>query len=237
MVFITPGVGFLAFVHLEISSGFSCQSTLRCISIMIKNWRDAAAMGARIVSEAPEKLLGNVDILTLMETGYPGEHFHYNMEAVLGTGIFNSDGEMFHWLITRPMFSRERISHFELFDRKAQQVTSKLEERLQEGYAVDFSRLDLMSRFTLDLAAEFLFGHDGESLSAGLPYPHNAPPIIRCVDPVVLKDEVLNIMPEGTPQHRRCPLSFYPAVLARLREEILSKVGPTHRPEVSTCRD
>lgn len=37
-----------------------------------------------------------------------------------------------------------------------------------------------MSRFTLDAATEFLFGNCVESLSAGLPYPHNAvhlPPI------------------------------------------------------------
>lgn len=31
-----------------------------------------------------------------------------------------------------------------------------------------------MSRFTLDSATEFLFGNCVESLSAGLPYPHNA---------------------------------------------------------------
>ena len=36
------------------------------------------------------------------------------------------------------MFTRERISHFDLFDRRASQVISKLRERLQEGYAVDF---------------------------------------------------------------------------------------------------
>lgn len=31
-----------------------------------------------------------------------------------------------------------------------------------------------MSRFTLDSASEFLFGHCVHSLTAGLPYPHNA---------------------------------------------------------------
>jgi len=36
------------------------------------------------------------------------------------------------------MFTRERISHFELFDRKAQFVVDKLRERLHEGYPVDF---------------------------------------------------------------------------------------------------
>jgi len=88
------------------------------------------------------------------------------------------------------MFTREKISHFELFDRQASQVITKLRERLHQGYAVDFqvnpysssfhnitqntSIQDLMSRFTLDSATEFLFGHCVESLSAGLPYPHNS---------------------------------------------------------------
>jgi hypothetical protein len=44
----------------------------------------------------------------------------------------------FHRSLTRPFFTRERISHFELFDRRAQQAISKLNERLREGYAVDF---------------------------------------------------------------------------------------------------
>jgi hypothetical protein len=34
---------------------------------------------------------------------------------------------------------------------------------------------DMVSRFTLDSATEFLFGNDVRSLSAGLPYPHTSP--------------------------------------------------------------
>ena len=36
------------------------------------------------------------------------------------------------------MFTREKISHFELFDRCSQRAIDKLRERLREGYAVDF---------------------------------------------------------------------------------------------------
>ena len=64
-------------------------------------------------------------------------------------------------------------------------------ERNQEGYPVDWqvragrSRLirprslsiqDLVSRFTLDSASEFLFGQDVRSLSVTLPYPPDSPP-------------------------------------------------------------
>ncbi|KAJ3507902.1 hypothetical protein NLJ89_g6044 [Agrocybe chaxingu] len=276
-------------------------------------------------------------IKTILATDFQnyvkGERFHFNMESVLGTGVFNSDGEMwkFHRSITRPMFTRERISHFELFDRKAMQVISKMRERLREGYAVDFQ--DVMSRFTLDSATEFLFGNCVESLSAGLPYPHNAaypPPLPRTArgdaanafatafleaqaiisirerygwvwplaeifkdksaepmrivnsyiepivkealakkrapseqekleendnatlldhlvrvtdDPVVLKDEILNIMIAGRDTTAATLtfiiyfLALYPQVMMRLREEILAKVGHSRRPDYDDVRD
>ena len=44
-----------------------------------------------------------------------------------------------------------------------------MKERFKEGVAVDVQ--DVLSRFTMDTATEFLFGQDVESLSADLPYP------------------------------------------------------------------
>lgn len=71
--------------------------------------------------------------------------------------------------MTRPFFSRDRISDFEIFDRHADLVISKLKERFDRGIAVDVQ--DLMSRYTADAATQFLFGQDVKSLSAELPYP------------------------------------------------------------------
>ncbi|PFH46977.1 hypothetical protein AMATHDRAFT_198725 [Amanita thiersii Skay4041] len=131
-------------------------------------------------------------IKLMLATDFPnyvkGERFQRSMGSVLGTGVFNSDGEMwkyvsvvhdtnnltcprFHRSITRPVFTRDRISDFDLFDRHAEVAISQLKQRLREGYAVDFQ--DLMSRFTLDSATEFLFGNCVHSLHAGLPYPAN----------------------------------------------------------------
>ncbi|KAG5653247.1 hypothetical protein H0H81_001504 [Sphagnurus paluster] len=103
-----------------------------------------------------------------------GERFHKTMFSVLGSGVFNSDGDMwkFHRSMTRPFFTRDRISDFELFDRHADTAIALIKQRMQSGHAIDFQ--DLMSRFTLDSASEFLFGHCVHSLTAGLPYPHNA---------------------------------------------------------------
>lgn len=97
------------------------------------------------------------------------------MDPLLGVGVFNSDGAMwrFHRGMTRPFFSKDRISHFEIFDRHATDAIKQVKERVRQGYAVDVQ--DVVSRFTLDSATEFLFGMDIHSLSAGLNYPPSAP--------------------------------------------------------------
>ena len=90
--------------------------------------------------------------------------------------------------MTRPFFSRNRISHFDNFDRHAEDAIRQLKNRLHEGHPVNFqvhfflplknnsqnwiSLQDLAARFTLDSATEFLFGNDVGSLSGGLPYPY-----------------------------------------------------------------
>ncbi|KAF8060191.1 cytochrome P450 monooxygenase pc-1 [Lyophyllum atratum] len=266
-----------------------------------------------------------------------GKRIHNVMFSVLGSGVFNSDGDMwkFHRSMTRPFFTRDRISDFDLFDRHSNTAISLIKERMRKGHAIDFQ--DLMSRFTLDSATEFLFGSCVHSLTATLPYPHNAtdvPPVstsphsngadefasafleaqevvssrerygwiwplaeiwedktekpMKIVnayldpivqeaikkknaapesaeekssthvedgdslldhlvslssDPVVLKDETLNIMIAGrdttaaTLTYIMYFLSMYPAVNERLREEILANVGPTRRPDYDDIKD
>ncbi|CAE6339442.1 unnamed protein product [Rhizoctonia solani] len=103
-----------------------------------------------------------------------GSDIHGIMFSLLGNGIFNSDGETwkFHRSMSRPYFTRDRISHFDNFARHADIAISKLFARLAEPNhpAVDFQ--DLVARFTLDSGTEFLFGRDAHSLDASLPYPH-----------------------------------------------------------------
>ncbi|KAL4257125.1 cytochrome P450 family protein [Pleurotus pulmonarius] len=133
----------------------------------------------RIVTVDPEH------IKLVLASGFDGYEkgpvFEAQMDSLLGTGVFNSDGDMwkFHRSMTRPFFSKDRISHFELFGRMADDVLAQIKARLREGFPVDIQ--DLASRFTLDSATEFLFGQNVRSLSAGLPYPHYDP---RSNDPV-----------------------------------------------------
>lgn len=106
-----------------------------------------------------------------------GPRFQNAMRSVLGTGVFNSDpGDFwkFHRGMTRPFFSRDRITHFDIFDRHADEAISRMKERMRAGYTVDFQ--DLIARFTLDTSTEFLFGKSVESTSAGLPYAYGVTP-------------------------------------------------------------
>ncbi|CAE6471441.1 unnamed protein product [Rhizoctonia solani] len=110
-----------------------------------------------------------------------GPVFKEKMDSVLGKGVFNADGDMwkFHRGISRPYFSRDRISHFDNFARHSDLAISKILSRLNEParpglpVAVDFQ--DVVARFTLDSGTEFLFGQDVNSLLAPLPYPQEKP--------------------------------------------------------------
>ncbi|KAF5365393.1 hypothetical protein D9757_011671 [Collybiopsis confluens] len=102
-----------------------------------------------------------------------GELFQETMYSVLGVGVFNADGEMwkFHRRLTRPFFTREKITHFDLFDRHAELAIQKLKNRLLAGHSVDFQ--DLMGRFTLDASTDFLFGTCTDTLQDDLPYAYS----------------------------------------------------------------
>lgn len=39
--------------------------------------------------------------------------------------------------MTRPFFSKDRISHFDIFDRHAADAIKQVKERMRQGYAVD----------------------------------------------------------------------------------------------------
>ncbi|KAJ7464337.1 cytochrome P450 monooxygenase pc-1 [Mycena latifolia] len=114
-----------------------------------------------------------------------GKRFQYGMNSVLGTGVFNSDDEMwkFHRAMTRPFFSRDKVSHFDIFDHHADAVIAIMKQRIRAGFSIDFQ--DLIGRFTMDSATEFLFGTCVHSLKANIPYAHNVafpPPQSRSAD-------------------------------------------------------
>jgi hypothetical protein len=40
--------------------------------------------------------------------------------------------------MTRPFFTKDRISHFDIFDRHAEDALAQAKQRLAEGYLIDF---------------------------------------------------------------------------------------------------
>ncbi|KAG9317013.1 cytochrome P450 [Chiua virens] len=100
-----------------------------------------------------------------------GPIFHDQFDSLLGTGVFNSDVDIwkFHRGMTRPFFAKDRISDFDIFEKHAEDAIHQMKLRMRQGYPVDIQ--DVASRFTLDSATEFLFGKDVRSLSAGINYP------------------------------------------------------------------
>ncbi|EJD51740.1 cytochrome P450, partial [Auricularia subglabra TFB-10046 SS5] len=118
-----------------------------------------------------------------------GSVFRETAVSVLGTGVFNSDGEMwkFHRTMTRPFFTRERITDFEIFQRHADSAIAKIRERVRSGVPFNFE--DVIARFTLDSSTEFLFGQSVDSLHADLPYPHNVPPPLGYIQTKSSSDE------------------------------------------------
>ncbi|KAJ6563420.1 hypothetical protein DFH09DRAFT_1315601 [Mycena vulgaris] len=86
-----------------------------------------------------------------------GEDMRAIFGPLLGSGVFAAEGEL--W----------KISDFDPFDRHSLQDIAQIKNRLHKGYA------DGISRFAMDASTEFLFGHNTQTLSAGLPYPFYVP--------------------------------------------------------------
>ncbi|KAJ7820773.1 cytochrome P450 [Mycena olivaceomarginata] len=99
-----------------------------------------------------------------------GWHFRFQFHSLLGSGIFNVDAEdppRFHRAMSRPFFTKQRISDGRSYALPSDRAMATLMDRLQRGRAVDFQ--DIASHYTLDWAFDFLFGTNIESLTSALP--------------------------------------------------------------------
>lgn len=143
-----------------------------------------------------------------------GPIFRGAARSVLGTGVFNSDGDMwkFHRTMTRPFFTRERITDFEIFQKHADAAIAKIRGRVQSGIPFNFE--DLIARFTLDSSTEFLFGQSVDSLHADLPYPHTVTAPLGYIQAKSASDDFVQAFEDA----KR-------AILERLRSGILWPVA------------
>ncbi|KAF2845720.1 cytochrome P450 [Plenodomus tracheiphilus IPT5] len=90
-----------------------------------------------------------------------GQRFRADWFDLMGNSIFNVDGHAWHESRQRlrPLFTRQRVSNLECFERHVQQLLPFL----NEGQTVDMK--DLLSRFALDCSADFSLGRQVDSLT------------------------------------------------------------------------
>ncbi|KAF5354945.1 hypothetical protein D9756_005644 [Leucocoprinus leucothites] len=165
----------------ELDHGYPCETFCKLSDKYGTTFRFSVGLEERHFTSEPDHV--KAILATNFEEFDKGPGLRSQLESLLGSGVFNSDGEMwkFHRSITRPFFTRDRISDFDTFDRHSKEALSMADSRLSEGYPIDFQ--DLAARFTLDSATEFLFKNDVRSLSAGLPYPVHPSPFTKANPP------------------------------------------------------
>lgn len=82
-------------------------------------------------------------------------------DPLLGTGIFNSDGQSWSHsrAMIRPNFTKDQVADIEAFERHFQEMLPLIP---RDGTTVDLQ--ELFFRYTIDSATEFLFGRSVHSL-------------------------------------------------------------------------
>lgn len=90
----------------------------------------------------------------------------------LGDGIFAIDGQQWHnsRSMIRPMFARDRLRNLTIFDYCTNKLLSKLP---RSGETVDLK--DLLYRWSLDAATDFLLGENVDSLDKFVKYGQTPP--------------------------------------------------------------
>ncbi|THU81667.1 cytochrome P450 [Dendrothele bispora CBS 962.96] len=169
----TPG-GFLSILRMSkaMRSGYPAEQLRHRLDTLGHTFNMRILFTDRIFTAEPEHI--KAFLATQFEHFEKGEDSRSTFDSLLGTGVFAADGDLwkFHRTLTRPFFNRDRISHFDIFDRHAEEAISQMRERFRQGWAVDFQ--EVVSRFTIDSATEFLFGKDIGTLNEPLAYPFYA---------------------------------------------------------------
>lgn len=159
----------------------------------LEQWRDgyfgrsnrwtveARVLNQRIVFTADTENIKA--ILATQFTDYgKGEPFHAEWSDFLGDSIFTTDGAQWHASrqLIRPQFTRDRVSDLHCFESHVKTLFRAIdnggalegEDQYVEpgsgnGKVIDIS--EILFRYTLDVATDFLLGKDTESLTYDYP--------------------------------------------------------------------
>lgn len=124
---------------------------------------EAIPLGQRLVFIADEENIKAVLATQFQDFG-KGPQFRKEWRDFLGLSIFTTDGEQWHSSrqLLRPQFIKDRVSDLHTFEKHVQ-VLLPLLSGSQAGETVRAD--DLLLKFTLDAATDFLLGRSVDSLT------------------------------------------------------------------------
>ncbi|KAK5743488.1 hypothetical protein LTR17_002663 [Elasticomyces elasticus] len=126
---------------------------------------ESIIMGGRMIFTADEENIKAILATQFADYG-KGPQFRVEWKDFLGLSIFTTDGERWHQSRTllRPQFIKDRVSDLHTFEKHTQ-VLIRLLAGSHDGATVRAD--DLLYRFTLDAATDFLLGKSVNSLENG----------------------------------------------------------------------
>ncbi|CAK4032168.1 related to n-alkane-inducible cytochrome P450 [Lecanosticta acicola] len=126
---------------------------------------ETVVLGQRLVFTADEENIKAILATKFQDYG-KGPQFRVEWKDFLGLSIFTTDGQQWHdsRTLLRPQFIKDRLSDLKTFEHHVQILLPMLEGS-QAGATVRFD--DLVYRYTLDAATDFLLGRSVESLQNG----------------------------------------------------------------------
>ncbi|KAI1765335.1 cytochrome P450 52A11 [Hypoxylon sp. FL1150] len=173
---------------------------------------ETRVVGRRMVMTADPENIKAVLATQFADFG-KGEKFHKEWNEFLGDSIFATDGQLWHdsRQLLRPQFSRERISdlhcfesHLETFFRAIANggVLNGQDQHvdIEAGNGKPFDISELLFRYTLDVATDFLLGMDVQSLTT---------PRQPFADAFNEVQRVQNIIARAGPLNRFVPLKSF----------------------------
>ncbi|KAH8675562.1 putative cytochrome 52A4 [Xylariales sp. PMI_506] len=138
---------------------------------------ETTIVGRRIVFTADHENIKAILASQFADFG-KGEPFHREWKEFLGDSIFTTDGDKWHASrqLIRPQFVKERISDLDCFELHLDTLFKTManggplthpdqEVELDAGNGKVIEISDLLFRYTLDVATDFLLGKDVQSLT------------------------------------------------------------------------
>ncbi|KAL3960423.1 hypothetical protein ACCO45_005540 [Purpureocillium lilacinum] len=143
-----------------------------------------------------------------------GPQWHKLWGPFLGDGIFAIDGQQWHnsRSMIRPMFARDRLRNLTIFDYCTNKLLSKLP---RSGETVDLK--DLLYRWSLDAATDFLLGENVDSLDNPVHDVANAMTVAQRIQMLIfVLNPIAPMIPKGKYLEAiRCIESFIEPIIGR----------------------